>query len=129
MTNEQFAVFLRTLAGRVRALAAEIEPTITDGQYETKRVWAGEGPLPTLGIETILNWKSSPAADPANWREERGRPVACARIEALADELIEQAEMLAAAAPEAGTLRDALLSGTPASRPKPETSRTEIRGG
>lgn len=99
MTNEQLAVLLKNVAGRVRALAAEIEPTITDGQYETRRVWIGPQKA-VMGIEDMLEWHASLQAGGSNWREERGRPLACAMIEALADELDEQAESLAQGEPD-----------------------------
>ncbi len=96
MTNEQLAVLLMKLAERVRAVAAEIEPIITDGEYVTKRVWAGEGksPAAVLGIEDVMHWRTSPKLDEANWREERGRPLACLMVEALADDLQTQADAL-----------------------------------
>jgi hypothetical protein len=75
-------------------LADDIEPTITDGEYEWHKVWAGPEPKPGLNLATIMEWRSSPLLVESNWREERGRPVACAMVEALADELAEYAEML-----------------------------------
>lgn len=95
MTNEQLAVYVLALEGRVRALAAAVEASVRADEWETHTVWTGEELPPTLaGIDAILSWKTGAALDEANWREERTRPAAVALVYALADELAEQAEAL-----------------------------------
>lgn len=41
MTNEQLALLLRQIAGRIHDLANQIEPLITEGEWVTKRQYIG----------------------------------------------------------------------------------------
>jgi len=77
MTDKQLALLLRQVAGRLRALAVEIEPLIESGETETRQHFNGE-------LRRILD------VDPI----DDVRPTAVWRILDLADELADEAELL-----------------------------------
>ena len=82
MTDKQFSVFLRQLAGRLRTLAAEVEP-LTAGA--------------PLGTRTDRDY-SSIAAVVAGQTVSESRPAAVWRILDFAADLEDEAEILKPAA-------------------------------
>ena len=83
MTDKQLALLLRQIAGRIRALAVEIEPLIYTGEFIKGK--------PTLDWEHIMRWKSGAIDVPVI---ETTTFAAVQRILDLADEaeLLHQAE-------------------------------------
>lgn len=77
MTDKQLALLLRQIAGRIRALAVEIEPLIESGQTENRRHYNGD-------VRRLLN--EEPVDDI--------RPLAVWRILDLAEDISDEAELL-----------------------------------
>lgn len=78
MTDKQLALLLRQIAGRIRALALEIEPLIESGETVTNK---------------IIDWSSATAA--LNMRTvEETRLAAVQRILDLAADIEDEAELL-----------------------------------
>ena len=56
MTNEQLRLLLMQISERLKNLANEMEPLITEGQREYKKVWVGEGKEPSyLSIQYLTD--------------------------------------------------------------------------
>ncbi|MEZ4539301.1 MAG: hypothetical protein R3C43_04895 [Chloroflexota bacterium] len=83
MNDKQLALLLRQIAGRVRALAAEVEPLITVGEE--------------VAVNVGFNWK--PIAAPGKFPLqpepiEITRLAAVQRILDLAEDLADEAELI-----------------------------------
>jgi len=83
MTDKHLALLLRQIAGRVRALAYEIEPLIESGETENRQHYNGD-------VRRLLE---RDLVDDI-------RPKAIWRIIDLADELDDEAELLRAMVPD-----------------------------
>lgn len=77
MTDKQLALLLRQIAGRIRALAAEVEPLIESGPTETQPNYDGS-------LRRLM------ARDPI----DETRPAAVWRILDLAEDIADEAELL-----------------------------------
>lgn len=81
MTDKQLALLLRQIAGRIRALAAEVEPLIESGETENRIHYGGD-------VSRML--KNDPV--------DAIRPAAVWRILDLAEDIGDEAELLGAPA-------------------------------
>lgn len=78
MTNEQTALLLRQIAGRLRTLAVDVEHLIESAAVETR------DHIDTATLETLL----------ATAHARETRPTAVWRILDLAEDLADEAELL-----------------------------------
>lgn len=106
MTDKQLALLLRNIAIRVQVLADEVSSLIETGPREFKRIWIGEGeepapPPPSVNVAYFSYGQADksdvhPYHDKHNWEEQPvGELLAVRAIEALADDLKDEADELA----------------------------------